>query len=1081
MRQILFFIILFWGVTISIDTKAQHYNFTNYSLEQGLPQSSIYSIFQDSRGYLWVGTESGVARFNGSTFTVFDKEAGLPDNIARSITEGADGNIWVGTDKGIGIYNGSKWKQITVRDGLEGPAVTKLAPDNQGRMWVGTNDAGVSILSFHNDSILIKKIDNSSGLSSNFVFDILHDKNGKTWLALYGGGINMLTYKNDNPAIFSLSDSVSIPSNSISCIDQDSSGNLWFGTLDAGAFEIEKSNGSYKVTPFNQTNGLTDSRIWDIFCDGEDQIWFGSQENGLYRLYKGVMQNISAKNGLPGSLILKIFRDKNRNLWLGSMNNGLSLFQGFHLVHYSSLDGLPGEQVFAIKPGSDNSIWVGGNGKGLAKLSFTNDKMFSQLFDSRNNFHSKQVNSIDFDGNGNLLAGTYDQGLLFMKNKSFSSLTTRDGLADNSINCVYWNKNNSLYVGTNLGFNEIKGNKIYTINEDDQLINSEVQTVISDLNGDIWMGTMGGLVKFQKATGSYRDFDEVEGLFDLRIHALVIDKLNQLYIGTSNGIYRYDAEKDTITPFLSNSLNGKTINSLLFYNDSVLIAGTNLGFNKIYFNNSLNKVWKIIQYDKMNGFKFSETNLNAICKDASNHVWFGTVNGLTSYRPDLEDTLSEIPLVHITGIRLSFETVDWKAKEKKTLKWFSVPEDLTLNYNQNHITFDFDGLYFKNPEKVRFRYKLEPYEMNWAPSINGKSVTYPGLNNGEYRFWVSASADAVHWSEPAIYRIIISPPFWKTFWFYILCAGSGFALLVLYIQYRERKLTKEKEHLEKVVTERTSEIVSQKEHIEIQHKILSVQKQEITSSITYARRIQQAVLPGLDILQENTKDSFVLYKPRDIVSGDFYWIGKSRNLLIVTAADCTGHGVPGAFMSMLGISFMNKIIKEQKIEMPEKVLSQLREDIIASLHQGNYEGTTKDGMDMALCVINLDTLIMSYAGAYNPAIVISDNQAIELKANRMPVGYFDSMGDFTPIMLQLKKGDCVYLFSDGYQDQMGGPTGRKFMRKKLRELLVEIHQKPFPEQKAILDFTIENWRKDPDLPGGEVDQTDDILILSFSV
>lgn len=1080
MKRYLVFLSIFIGLVFAIPANAQLYNFTNYSLEQGLPQSSVYAIFQDSRGYLWLGTEGGVARFDGIRFTVFDRTSGLPGNTVRSIIELPDGNIWVGTDKGIGIYDGTTWKQITAKDGLKGSAVMKLVPDSKGRIWAASNDEGLNIITLTADSIKIVNLNKESGLSANFVFDILHASNGQTWIAMFGG-INRISQNNGKYIISDLQDSLLLPSNLITCIDQDKTGNFWFGTYDAGAFKLVKQKGVYGVVPFQEKAGLADPRIWDIYCDGSDQVWFGSNDNGLYRWSNGQMQNITIENGLPGSMILSIFRDRNRNLWLGSMNNGISLFQGFQLVHYSNKDGLPGKSVLAIKEGLDHSLWIGGDGKGLARVTFAQDRLISQLYGKANGFVSNEVKSLDFNSDGDLLAGTSSEGLAIMHNGFFHYRSTVDGLVDNNINCVTWNRYGSIYAGTDLGYNEIKGNKIYTINEDNGLIHPEVQTVIADLKGNIWMGTMGGLVKFHPVTGNYRDFNEQEGLFDLAIHALAVDKNNQIYIGTTNGIYRFDEQKDTIVSFISSGLTSKTINSLLFYNDTTLVVGTNLGFNKIFFDKSLTKPKRILSYDKTNGFKFIETNQNAICKDSKNRIWFGTVNGLTRYSPELEDTLSETPAVHLTGIRLSFETVDWKAKGKRLMEWYNIPQDLSLKYYQNHITFDFDGLYLRNPEKIRYRYKLEPNDQNWSPSISSNSVTFPGLNDGQYTFKLCASDDGIHWSVPTNYQLTITPPFWKTLWFYIILAVGFIALLIFYVRYRERKLKKEKEHLEMVVEERTAEVVAQRDHIEIQHRLVSEQKEEITASITYARRIQQAVLPGINILSENTADCFVLYKPRDIVSGDFYWIGKSNNQLIVTAADCTGHGVPGAFMSMLGISFMNKIIKEQKIEMPDEVLGQMRKNVITSLKQGNYEGTTKDGMDMALCVINLDTLMMTYAGAYNPAVVISGDETQELKADRMPVGLHMVMDDFTPIKLQLKKGDCVYLFSDGYQDQMGGPTGRKFMRKNLRELLESIHQKPFCEQKEILDSTIENWRHDPALSNGSVDQMDDILVLGFTV
>ena len=167
--------------------------------------------------------------------------------------------------------------------------------------------------------------------------------------------------------------------------------------------------------------------------------------------------------------------------------------------------------------------------------------------------------------------------------------------------------------------------------------------------------------------------------------------------------------------------------------------------------------------------------------------------------------------------------------------------------------------------------------------------------------------------------------------------------------------------------------------------------------------------------------------------------------------------------------------------MPNEILRLMRNNVITSLKQGYYAGTTKDGMDMSICVINLDTLMLTFAGAYNPAVIISNGEAQELKADRMPVGLHMVMDDFTPVNYQLKKGDCVYLFSDGYQDQIGGPSYKKFMRKNLRELLKSIHSKPFSEQREILDNTVENWRHNSALPDGEVDQIDDILVLGFTI
>jgi sugar lactone lactonase YvrE len=486
------------------------------------------------------------------------------------------------------------------------------------------------------------------------------------------------------------------------------------------------------------------------------------------------------------------------------MGNGLTLWRGKSLVHYTREQGLPGQKVLAVKNTPDGKLWVGTDEKGLALLQFSNDKMKAQYFDEKQGFKSQQVISVDLDNNQNLILATRGDGMARFINGGFHYLSTLDGLADNTINRVFWSPNNTVYVATNLGFNEVSQNKIYTISEDDGLINSEVQSIISDHQGNIWMGTMGGLAFFQAKTNSYRDFNEEEGLFDLKIYCLADDKFANIWMGTANGIYKYILNRDTIIRMSELELNSKIINSLLFLNDSTLIVGSNLGFNKVIFDTNIEKLIRKESYDKQNGFKFSETNQNALCKDKNGHVWFGTMGGLTCFSPELEDTIKIIPAVYITNIRLSFGNVDWSSLGVKTSDFMNLPENLSLAYTKNHVTFDFNGLYLRNPEKVLFRYKLEPYETEWSPVTQNTSVTYPGLSDNVYTFSLVASVDGVHWSAPLNYAFRITPPFWKTLWFFALCTLALITFLVFYIQRREKKLREEKEHLEQVVKERTA-------------------------------------------------------------------------------------------------------------------------------------------------------------------------------------------------------------------------------------------------------------------------------------
>ncbi|MFO8022484.1 MAG: SpoIIE family protein phosphatase, partial [Perlabentimonas sp.] len=272
--------------------------------------------------------------------------------------------------------------------------------------------------------------------------------------------------------------------------------------------------------------------------------------------------------------------------------------------------------------------------------------------------------------------------------------------------------------------------------------------------------------------------------------------------------------------------------------------------------------------------------------------------------------------------------------------------------------------------------------------------------------------------------------------------------------------------LEKVVKERTAEVVAQKEEI-------AQQNEEIRSSINYASRIQSALLTPKETIDEMYDDYFILFLPRDIVSGDFYWHAQAGNRKICVVADCTGHGVPGGFMSMLGIGFLTQIMTKGSHFTAAEILNQLRDMIIESLHQTGKPGESKDGMDLALYIIDTDKGIVEFAGANNPLVLIRDNEIIQYKPDKMPIGiHVKCDTSFTNHIFEYKKGDVIYTFSDGYPDQFGGPTQRKFMIKRLKELLLEIHQKPMEEQKEILHKTLLEWE-------GEEDRIDDVVLMGL--
>lgn len=313
-------------------------------------------------------------------------------------------------------------------------------------------------------------------------------------------------------------------------------------------------------------------------------------------------------------------------------------------------------------------------------------------------------------------------------------------------------------------------------------------------------------------------------------------------------------------------------------------------------------------------------------------------------------------------------------------------------------------------------------------------------------------------------------------WFFVialvLVSGLG------YFIYRGYRIKKEAniqlEAKNKLISAQKDEIQKQKEIAESQRDQIAYQKKHITDSIEYALRIQSALLPSLELFSDKI-DHFVLYKPRDIVSGDFYWVAEVEDSKqVIIAADCTGHGVPGAFMSMLGVSFLNEIVLNKGITRPDQIMNTLREDVIRSLKQGQETSGVKDGMDMCICLLDTDKRSLQFCGANNPLWIISKGELSEIKGDKMPVAIHESMRPYTNHWIDLKKGDTFYIFSDGFADQFGGSNQKKFLSKNLKRILGELQNKSMLEQGAELDQIFEEWRK-------EVEQVDDVTVIGVRV
>jgi ligand-binding sensor domain-containing protein/serine phosphatase RsbU (regulator of sigma subunit) len=1088
--------VIIYAVFLNLLTTAllsQQYFFRKYSIEEGLPQSSVFCLMQDARGYIWMGTDGGgVSRFDGKKSESFTKADGLSDNVVRSLLQDSKGNIWIGTNNGLTLYDGFSFTKIGRDKGFTGSAVMKIIESNDGYIWVATNDSGLFRIT-DSDSLSVLNYSTKDGLLNYFVFDIYEDSRRKLWVAM-AGGVNIVEFNSgasgEIKSINRLSFDLPVDSTIILSIQPDSDGSVWLGTLGKGLFmaKVSPDGREYFVSPSMINRKIRGLTVWDILLRNEGEIWLATDKNGVIRLRNDkIAGRFDKNNGMPTNQIMNIIEDSENNCWFASLGQGAIMYDDEKFLGYRQNEGLTGSQVTTLVSDMENNLSVSTEegvghfkeeGEIIKKLEFLSSEEY---------FRGAGINTMIKKGS-QILAGT-SNGIKVIEGTRVSEFPANNELPDKKINCLLYDSRNILWIGTSGGFCRYSKNKLYPWSVDEGLIHNEVQTIIEDSNGRIWMGTVGGLVRLElKDQINYSDFNATDGLTTLWINCLAEDRAGNIWIGTfGGGIFRFDVKKDSVPISViatKGILSSNNINSILFLNDSTVIAGTDRGFDILRLDDK-QAIKLAVQYGIDDGFSGGENNANAIARDRDGYIWFGTKNGLVRFNPMIDENYHFAPSAIITRVKLLFMDVDWKSRGFHISRWLHIPENLILSYRENHITIEYTGFSFHNPGDLLFSYMLEPQSREWSPYSTGREIPFSGLAPGNYTFRVKAKNKFGITGKTAEFHFIIRPPFWKTNWFLFTSGGLFILILILYVRLRERNLIREKAKLEKTVSDRTREVVEQKDEIARQRDLVTSQKKEITDSINYAETIQLAVLPEEDLLKKTFSDYFILYMPKDIVSGDFYWMSRKKDTIVFTVADCTGHGVPGAFMSMLGVSFLNKIVNETGITEPSKILTSLRENIIGALNQKGSLKESKDGMDIAICSLDLKKMHLMFSGANNPLYLVRkvNNQysLIVRKGDMMPVGIHSRMDRFTLHELDIHKDDTLYLFSDGFMDQFGGPDGRKFMRSRFIEMLLENQDSDMTGQKEIFGRVLRNWINFPSEHNKQAGQTDDIIILGIRI
>ncbi len=813
-----------------------------------------------------------------------------------------------------------------------------------------------------------------------------------------------------------------------------------------------------------------------------------------------VVQRISSDHGLQNDQVRNFFLDNQNNLWL-CLSNGIAsvnLFTPF--TKFDTNYGFENESKTLTSKLFNNTLYVGTatgiyfkNWKKENKLQ--EEEKFQNIINESGNVKAYHIDKV-----GDKLVCVGAAGIFEVDSNKANYILKSRGLRT----FRHLKKNTDIMIGAAIElflFEKKEDNWNFV----DNIKNFERYSryIEEDNEGFIWMSDASkGIFKvylneFYEVAKSHVLYDTINGLHGLPSQSgnYVFKLGDKIVFGTKKGIYNYNKEEDKFLPDeILNNIIGEIEPIVMLKQDSE----GNIWFRQKRTIHNDKTSWELGVLLKQNDsftllkkpfLKYKNKIFSFDQIDKHTYI-IGATDGFVHYDSRINSEYNKTYPSFIRNVKLiSKDSTIFGGvflSESNKVGNIQLEKQLyKLPFRDNNIRITFSAAFFEDAENLDFRFYLEGNDDGWSSWTKENYKEYSNLSSGQYVFSVEARNVYGIKSTVATYEFYIVPPWYRSILAYIVYVLILLFFVWLVVYFYTRRLRKQKEQLEYLVKVRTLEIEQKKEELENQNIIIQKKNHDITSSIEYAERIQRAMLPLKPEIDAHLGENFILFKPRDIVSGDFYWFAHRDNRVIITAVDCTGHGVPGAFMSMIGAEILTTIVNKG-VTNAGKILDLQNKYIRAALKQDTTDN--QDGMDMALCVVDKEAGIIEFAGAKNPLLYIHNDEIFKVKGDKQAIGGHqianlfkkskkkkEQKNDgFHTHIIKIESPMYFYIFSDGYQDQFGGPQQRKFMIKKMRKIIVDNHKIPMNEQKEILDREIEIWND-----GQE--QTDDILVIGFKL
>ncbi|MEQ8324825.1 MAG: SpoIIE family protein phosphatase [Vicingaceae bacterium] len=1055
-----------------------------------------------------------------------------PQNWA--IAQAPNGLMYFGNNEGVLVYDGKQWDHIPT---FNESAVRALDIGPQGKVYVGgVGDFGFISSDAHGKLVYVS-LQRKFNLKEEDVEDV-YNVNAFEDRVYYMTNRNIYCYNGKSLRVWE--------SKSLFQSAYNIDGKYIVNQLSLGLCELDGDS----LNPISKVNDFKGKRIYDIVSYSSDDMMVLTEKSGISQFFLNahsggrneeylikvnsetkdfspnnglflqdhilsigtwgyglllvdkegdIVQRLNSDFGLNDDVINDQFMDKDGNLWLATSNGISRVTLNPGISGYSDLANV-NETVEAITEFNGNIFLA------------THTGLYYMDANSKSGEFQK-IPGLDEEcwGLQTFNYGDYEC-LLIAENNAVYSLDENFKLT-RLVDCYPWTFHlfesdpSYVFVGLDDGLIFLQyRNGNWQVNEKIPGIERAIYSIAEPKKNELWLGSpnIATRVKLEwmKSTGAFRCIIEEFGEEnDLPNGDVVMEVMgDQFLTGTSEGIFKYNRE------------SGK-FEKLNQFSDAM--EGRNFQVHRLRHQEG-GKLWMSAYYNShfyMGYFDLSKSPIvwveNAL-KPLSSEVyhawyssddeitWFGGPNGLYRYKdPGLTHKKNADYQVLIRNVVLNNDSIHYfgnsgtadYADSNDYGKSRSI-----LPFEFNSLIFEFASQFHKYPEYNQYSYNLEGFTEHWSEWKPESKAVFTNLHEGYYKFRVKARNTYGQESEMAEFSFKIDPPWYRTWWAYFIYLALASLMVYLIVSIYTR-------NLKEIIREKTSEVVAQKDEIEKQKNEvekqrfeLEVKNADITSSINYAQRLQRAILPEDKLIKEYLQDSFVLYKPKDIVSGDFYWLGhvngeSGRDLTLFAAVDCTGHGVPGAFVSVVANGGLNRAVKEYGLIEPASILEKLNEIVVETLSKGENE--LRDGMDISLCSFDFERMEMEFAGANNSAYLVRRNVSqmdlglngtgryhksdlVEIRPNKQPVGYYEFKEAFVNNKIKIQKGDVIYLFSDGYADQFGGPRGKKYNYPRFKDFLTSIAHKPMEEQKHLIDIEFETWR-------GKEDQVDDIIVAGIRV